>query len=297
LGPPADPFDVQRFDVASGEALDGLGTFQAMAVGVRFGKGAGFGGKPADGTRVPEVGTRVPEKRNARANDPEPTADPDPEPDPEPVCCDPVAPDACAGCRSHGVDVVRLDGPDEASDDELPDTVPMPSWTRPEFETPRCYCSSLVSGRCDFCTGLRQAPTPEPEPAPRERIDRDEAIKRIRTALKKRSGKSWSVTGGRGTAWGWIEIDAPPKRRTWHYVDTGRKDDYGRAIHEEAEIVEKDFGHTSPADRAELGELLGLGRPSNPGGESVAASADHRWEYIDRAEGREPRVIGQQYWD
>jgi hypothetical protein len=28
------------------------------------------------------------------------------------------------------------------------------------------------------------------------------------------------VTGGRGTAWGWITIDAPPKRRTWQWVQT-----------------------------------------------------------------------------
>ncbi len=36
-------------------------------------------------------------------------------------------------------------------------------------------------------------------------MDRDEAIKRIRAALKRRSGKLWSVTGGRGTSWGWIK--------------------------------------------------------------------------------------------
>jgi hypothetical protein len=51
-------------------------------------------------------------------------------------------------------------------------------------------------------------------------IDRNDAIKRIKSALKKRSGKDWSVTGGKGTAWGWIEIDAPPRRRTWRHVQT-----------------------------------------------------------------------------
>jgi hypothetical protein len=51
-------------------------------------------------------------------------------------------------------------------------------------------------------------------------LDRDEAIKRIRAALKRRSGKAWSVTGDRGTAWGWIKIDAPPARRTWRHVQT-----------------------------------------------------------------------------
>ena len=50
--------------------------------------------------------------------------------------------------------------------------------------------------------------------------DRDTTIKRIKTALQQRSGKTWSVTGGRGTAWGWITIDAPPRRRTWRWVQT-----------------------------------------------------------------------------
>lgn len=43
--------------------------------------------------------------------------------------------------------------------------------------------------------------------------DRDEAIARIRAGLKKRTGRPWSVTGGRGTAWGWIRIGSPPARR------------------------------------------------------------------------------------
>lgn len=47
-------------------------------------------------------------------------------------------------------------------------------------------------------------------------IDRDEAIKRVRAALKRKTGKTWSVTGGRGTAWGWITVEAPPKRRVFH---------------------------------------------------------------------------------
>src|SRR5262249_21146248 len=61
-----------------------------------------------------------------------------------------------------------------------------------------------------------EEPTPpKPVETPRTTLDRDTAIKRIRAALKRRSGKTWSVTGDRGTAWGWINIDAPPKRRTW----------------------------------------------------------------------------------
>ena len=46
-------------------------------------------------------------------------------------------------------------------------------------------------------------------------VGRNETIKAIRKALRARSGKSWSVTGGRGTAWGWLTIDAPPARRIY----------------------------------------------------------------------------------
>jgi hypothetical protein len=171
-------------------------------------------------------------------------------------------------------------------------------------------------------------------------IDRDEAIKRIRAALKKRSGKQWSVTGGRGTAWGWIEIDAPPKRRTWkdvqtttpnppapgavyrgmacitpHYrVEAGAEDpitspaddpwareaegrDRTNYYNWEVEDPSYEFGHMSPAERVELGELLGLGKAVHYQGHSIPASSDYRHEYVARAEGRPVEVFGERYWD
>lgn len=102
-------------------------------------------------------------------------------------------------------------------------------------------------------------------------IDRDEAISRIKAALKRRSGKAWSVRGGQGTAWGWITIMAQPKR-----------------------LVE--FGYMSDADRAELATLLGL-ESVHQQGVNVAASSEYRREYVDRAEGRQPSVIAEPYWD
>lgn len=104
------------------------------------------------------------------------------------------------------------------------------------------------------------------------RPSRDEAIDRIKKALRARSGKAWSVRGGRGTSWGWIEISAPPKRQN-------------------------EFGYMTPEDQAELGRLLGLDRPAHMQGVNVPASGKHRQEYVDRAEGREPSVIGEVYWD
>lgn len=101
-------------------------------------------------------------------------------------------------------------------------------------------------------------------------MDRDDAIKAIKTALKNRSRKSWSVTGGKGTAWGWIKIQAPPKR-----LDGSRMSD---------------------EDRADLASLLGLSSVHGQGC-MIAASSAHYREYVDRAEGREPAAIAEPYWD
>ena len=100
--------------------------------------------------------------------------------------------------------------------------------------------------------------------------DLDTTIARIRTALRKRSGKAWSVRRGEGTAYGWITIEAPPSRQ----VD----------------------GANTTEELAELAALLGLETVHHQG-ESIPSGGAYRAEYIDRAEGRTPSVIGQQYWD
>lgn len=112
-----------------------------------------------------------------------------------------------------------------------------------------------------------------PDPAPAAPVDRDQAISAIRAALRRRSGKSWSVRGGRGTSWGWIRISAPPRRC----------DRYGQMGEE---------------DRAELADLLDLrdGRIGHAGA-MIAASSAYRREYIARAEGRTPETIATPYWD
>jgi len=101
-------------------------------------------------------------------------------------------------------------------------------------------------------------------------MDRDEAIKTIRANLRKRSGKAWSVTGGRGTGWGWIHISAPPKRRV--------------------------NGCMTPEDGMELAHLLDLHRAVHQY-ESVPASSDYYREYVDRSAGVAPTIYGQRYWD
>src|SRR5262245_48846059 len=101
---------------------------------------------------------------------------------------------------------------------------------------------------------------------------RKTTIPAIRAALRERSGKTWSVTGGTGTAYGWITISAPPKRLERYSM--------------------------TEADRAELGELLGLGRPAHHQGESIPAAHDFRRLYVTRAAtGATGGLKAEVYWD
>ncbi len=102
--------------------------------------------------------------------------------------------------------------------------------------------------------------------------DRNATIAELKRALKHRSGKAWSVTGGRGTAWGWIRIDAPPARRTSQY------------------------GYMTDEDRAELASLLGLDA-AHFQGVNIPASTAYRREYLQRAMGMTVTVNAEPYWD
>lgn len=119
---------------------------------------------------------------------------------------------------------------------------------------------------------VAQEPPQAPARKPVEPLDRDETITGIRAALKRRSSKRWSVRGGRGTTWGWITIIAPPARRGV-------------------------YNEMSDEDCKELGELFGLERPAHCQGLTVPASTQYRQEYLARAEGRQPDVIAEPYWD
>jgi hypothetical protein len=100
--------------------------------------------------------------------------------------------------------------------------------------------------------------------------DRNETIEKVKAALQKRSKKQWSVTGGKGTGWGWIHISAPPKRLN--------------------------NGFMTPEDGKELAKLLDLDHVQLQY-HSVGASSAYRTEIVDRAEGRKPRTQGTPYWD
>lgn len=139
-------------------------------------------------------------------------------------------------------------------------------------------------------------------------MERDETIAAIKTALKNRSGKPWSVTGGRGTAWGWISISVPPKRlgcARYHEFNLG---DECRVCNEtrfgnRAQVCGAHICNSScyrnyitPEDRAELATLLSLDTV-HAQGISIPAASDYRREYIARAGGLMPVIHGAQYWD
>lgn len=105
-----------------------------------------------------------------------------------------------------------------------------------------------------------------------EHLDRDHVIDTIRAELRRRSGKPWSVTGGKGTGWGWITITAPPRRRDAH-------------------------GGMTAEDVAELANLLNMPGRVHPQGVNVADSDAYYREYVARAKGETPTILGTPYWD
>ena len=140
-------------------------------------------------------------------------------------------------------------------------------------------------------------------------MTRDEAIKAIRAGLRARSDKPWSVTGGRGTASGWLKITAPPRRLGCSEAcvmeptdcrDCGRN--YLEPAHPQHVCPSHVCGdgcytaYVTPTDRAALAALLGLDSVHQQG-VSIPDASDYYREYIDRAEGRTPSAVGSPYWD
>jgi hypothetical protein len=114
-------------------------------------------------------------------------------------------------------------------------------------------------------------------------MTRNETIAQIKAALKARTGKSWSVTGGSGTAWGWLKIDVPPKARIYTW---------------EGKLAQEgEYGHVMSAEaRAELAQVLGL-ESVHAQGVSIPSGGGYYEEYIARAQGKTPTVYGERYWD
>ena len=93
-----------------------------------------------------------------------------------------------------------------------------------------------------------------------------DVCRELKRRLRARGCRWVSVTRGRGTACGWIDISAGPRR--------GMTDE----------------------ERAELAGLLGLERVHYQG-ESIPAGYDYYREYLARAAGEVPTGTGKPYWD
>lgn len=149
-------------------------------------------------------------------------------------------------------------------------------------------------------------PAPEPGPAYADRVraiveqGRDATIKALRAELKRRSGGvSWSVTGGRGTSWGWLTITAPPARRT-----AGSRQIPGTSGRDPEHWEQHDREHPdggadmTMADRVLLAKVLGKDSPIHMQGESIPADNEYRREYLHRAMTGTPGPFGgTPYWD
>jgi hypothetical protein len=134
-------------------------------------------------------------------------------------------------------------------------------------------------------------------------MNRAEVIASIRENLRQRSGKAWSVTGGRGTGWGWLTIDAPPARRTWRHEITGEAfpdGPNGRPVPlEERSAYFNDQppgrGYTGLAERCELAALLDLSAPVHCQGVSVPPDS---WNvYARKATGEAGVYEPEHNWD
>lgn len=126
---------------------------------------------------------------------------------------------------------------------------------------------------------------------------RDAVINSLRIALKERTGRTWSVKGGRGTSYGWIEINAVPARCTMHYVPR----DGAPAIPAPEDYIEVNTGerggYMTREDRELLKEVMGLDSVHTQG-ISIPASSDYRRMYLHHAMyGNAGGFTAEPYWD
>lgn len=134
--------------------------------------------------------------------------------------------------------------------------------------------------------------TPNPR-VDRPGNDRDFAAKTIQSALRRRSHVNWTVKVGRGTARGWLTIDAPPKLKGWHFVLPPGAADYPENYIEA--VTGKPYGHMGPHLRKELAELLSLDRVHHQG-VNIPGQHDFYEEYMDRANGAPVERRGVPDW-
>ena len=110
-------------------------------------------------------------------------------------------------------------------------------------------------------------------------IDTNEAVKRIRTALKRRTGTSWSVTRGKGTGYCWLKVAAPPSRRVGHDRNPAWNcwdmESTEPPYFERPKIDSDLVSHTSNADAQILADIFG--RPRHHCQPMSISPDEHEW--------------------
>ena len=121
--------------------------------------------------------------------------------------------------------------------------------------------------------------------------ERSVVTKRIKAALKRKTGKTWSVTGGRGTGYCWLTVHSPKSRRVAHKInpDWNGFDSIPVCVAKTGRTPWIDYisengdenCYMSDQDREELARVFGLNHPAHHQGHSISPDDWERYmEYI-----------------
>lgn len=114
--------------------------------------------------------------------------------------------------------------------------------------------------------------------------DKDTFTQDLGKALKEATGRTWSVSRSRGTASSWVNVDAPPARRTceWDGVTPAPKGQ----------------GYSCQNDREVLGKAVHApGGVAHPQGESIPPDPGCRERVYDLVKGRSDPAVCKPNWD
>ena len=117
-------------------------------------------------------------------------------------------------------------------------------------------------------------------------LERKDAVRRLKAALKEVTGQTWSVHGGKGTAYGWITVEAPKSRRVSVRANPRHTDEWETPDEPRHFEYQHDSGenyYTSEADCQTLAAAFGRERV---GWQGLSISPDRRNAYVKAVEKR-----------
>ncbi len=80
-------------------------------------------------------------------------------------------------------------------------------------------------------------------------MTRADAIRRIKAALRTRTGRAWSVTGGRGTAYGWIHVASFEREFDGWQMTEEHRAILGRIFHRDGSPVPCQYYSIDPGNQ------------------------------------------------